>query len=114
MLAASSQALRLSVCATDVQPLCSPTRGTIMTGRYPSHTGIGPNVIRPVHAYAMPKREVMLPEVLKAAGYATHMVGKWHVSAVLCAVPFCADTALAQLGYCVKEYSPTYRCVGVR
>ena len=28
-----------------VQPLCSPTRGTIMTGRYPSHTGIGPDVL---------------------------------------------------------------------
>ena len=26
-----------------VQPLCSPTRGTFMTGRYPSHTGIGPD-----------------------------------------------------------------------
>ena len=40
-----------------VQPVCSPTRGTILTGRYPSHTGIGPDVIRPTHPYAMPKRE---------------------------------------------------------
>ncbi len=44
-----------------VQPLCSPTRGTIMTGRYPSHTGIGPNVIRPVAPYAMPKVRLSSP-----------------------------------------------------
>lgn len=28
-----------------VQPLCSPTRTTIMTGRYAAHTGIGPDVL---------------------------------------------------------------------
>jgi arylsulfatase B/arylsulfatase I/J len=74
-----------------VQPLCSPTRGTIMTGRYPSHTGIGPNVIRPVSPYAMPKDEVLIPQLLKKVGYATHAVGKWH------------------LGYCDERYSPLYR-----
>ena len=58
-----------------VQPLCSPTRGTIMTGRYPSHTGIGPNVIRPVAPYAMPKDEVLIPQLLKKVGYKTHAVG---------------------------------------
>eukprot|EP00755_Sulcionema_specki_P000651 Sspe_Gene.115545::Locus_103128_Transcript_1_1_Confidence_1.000_Length_1764::g.115545::m.115545/K01135/ARSB; arylsulfatase B len=74
-----------------VQPLCSPTRGTIMTGRYPSHTGIGPSVIRPVVPYAMPKDEVFMPQLLKERGYATHAVGKWH------------------LGYCDERYSPTFR-----
>jgi arylsulfatase A-like enzyme len=43
-----------------VQPLCSPTRGTILTGRYPSHTGIGPSVIRPSHPYGMPGNETLL------------------------------------------------------
>ena len=37
-----------------IQPVCSPTRGAIMTGRYPSHTGIGPNVIFPTAPYGMP------------------------------------------------------------
>lgn len=59
-----------------VQPLCSPTRGTIMTGRYPSHTGIGPNVIKPTHPYALPGHEVTVADTLQAAGYRTHMVGK--------------------------------------
>jgi len=74
-----------------VQPLCSPTRGTIMTGRYPSHTGIGPSVIRCTMPYAMPKAEVLLPELLKRDSYQTHMIGKWH------------------LGLCDERMTPTYR-----
>lgn len=49
-----------------------------MTGRFASHTGIGPNVIRPVAPYAVPKDEVLLPELLKKQGYATAAVGKWQ------------------------------------
>ena len=60
-----------------VQPLCSPTRSTIMTGRYPHHTGIGPDVIEVDHPYGVPAREVFLPELLRRAGYACHAVGKW-------------------------------------
>jgi len=74
-----------------VQPLCSPTRSTIMTGRYPSHTGAGPDVIRIDWPYGVPGREKMLPEGLKNAGYDTHMVGKWH------------------LGTCDERYMPTFR-----
>ena len=60
--------------AADVQPVCSPTRATIMTGRYVIHTGIHtafsdsvPNVL--------PIDEVTVAQHLKAAGYATHIVG---------------------------------------
>lgn len=74
-----------------VQPLCSPTRSTMMTGRYPHHTGIGPDVIEIDHPYGVPKAEVFLPEVLKAEGYATYAVGKWH------------------LGACHEGYLPTER-----
>eukprot|EP01051_Picozoa_sp_SAG22_P003882 SAG22_NODE_197_length_15520_cov_116.311264_4_plen_166_part_00 len=59
-----------------VQPLCSPTRSTIMTGRYPSHTGIGPSVIVMYNPFGVPAKETMLPALLKERGYATHMVGK--------------------------------------
>ena len=74
-----------------VQPLCSPTRSTVMTGRYPSHTGIGPSVIVIYNPFGVPAKETMLPALLKDAGYATHMVGKWH------------------LGACDNRYEPTYR-----
>ena len=53
-----------------VQPSCSPTRATIMTGRYPLHTGINnwiPNV-----AYGVPMNETLLPELLARAGYHCH------------------------------------------
>ena len=63
-------------CSYYVQPLCSPTRSTLMTGRYPSHTGIGPSVIVIYNPFGVPAREVMVPKLLKDAGYATHMVGK--------------------------------------
>ena len=45
-----------------VQPLCSPTRSTIITGRYPSHTCIGPDVLVENVPYGAPAREVFMAE----------------------------------------------------
>ena len=65
-----------------------------MTGRYQSHTGIGPDVIVEYNPYGLPAREVLLPALLKDAGYATHAVGK--VSERVCAWRRSAsDTILA-------------------
>src|SRR5438105_875207 len=56
-------------------PLCGPSRCQILTGRYPFRTGLinnqSPNAIRP-------QREIMIPTVLKKAGYVTASVGKWR------------------------------------
>ena len=65
-------------------PVCSPTRGSIMTGKYPARLGItqwigGPN--EPTHyRHYLPLEEVTIAEALKQAGYATGFVGKWHLS----------------------------------
>ncbi|MFQ5928265.1 MAG: sulfatase [Acidobacteriota bacterium] len=55
-------------------PVCSPTRGSCITGRHPYRYGIfSANVGH------LPKEEVTLAEVLKTQGYATGHFGKWHL-----------------------------------
>ena len=55
-------------------PLCGPSRCQLLTGRYPFRTGLISNKSRNAVA---PGREIMIPTVLKKAGYVTASVGKW-------------------------------------
>ncbi len=58
------------------EPVCSPGRSTLLTGRLDHRTGVGDNV----HGRnELPDAEVTLAEVLKGAGYTTGFVGKWHL-----------------------------------
>ncbi len=64
-------------------PFCAPTRASLMTGRYPFRCGLtqnpAPDGGPAADALALPKSEVTLAQMLRAAGYATGMVGKWHL-----------------------------------
>jgi arylsulfatase A-like enzyme len=62
-----------------------------MTGRYPMRHGLQVGVVRPWAQYGLPLEERTLPQALKDAGYATAIVGKWH------------------LGHARPEYLPTRR-----
>lgn len=61
------------------QPMCTPTRAAIMTGRYPFRYGLQTAVIPSVADYGLDTEEYLLPQALKKVGYSTKMVGKWHL-----------------------------------
>jgi uncharacterized sulfatase len=71
-------------------PVCSPTRASIMTGKYPARLHLTDFIAGgsfPYEKYNQPEwqkylllEEITIAEVLKAAGYATASFGKWHLS----------------------------------
>jgi len=71
-------------------PVCSPTRASIMTGKYPARLKLTNYLVGrrwpkdspiapPKWRYEMPLEEVTLAEALKETGYKTCFVGKWHL-----------------------------------
>ncbi|KAH3868736.1 arylsulfatase B-like isoform X2 [Dreissena polymorpha] len=74
-----------------VSPICTPTRGCLMTGRYPIHLGLQHYVISAPEPWGLPLNHTTMAGHLKHLGYATHIVGKWH------------------LGFFKTEYLPTRR-----
>ena len=65
-----------------VQPVCSPTRSSLMTGRYPIRYGLQVGVVRPWADYGLSLQERTLPQALREAGYTTAMCGKWHLGSI--------------------------------
>ncbi len=75
-------------------PLCSPSRAALMTGRYPSRSLANHLVFAPLgsmqekllHAQGFPNHiagdEILLPEILEAAGYTTALIGKWQLGEI--------------------------------
>ena len=57
-------------------PLCTPFRGMVQTGRYPTHSGIIMNFVEASHR----QNPNCLADVFRAAGYETGFIGKWHLS----------------------------------
>ena len=72
------------VCLTQhysASPVCAPARASLLTGRYPHRTGVIDTLeLRGLDRLAL--RERTLADLLKRAGYATGLVGKWHNGAL--------------------------------
>lgn len=74
-----------------VQPICTPTRAALLTGRYPMRLGLQVGVVRPWSTHGLPLDERTMPSALREVGYATAIFGKWH------------------LGHATPAYLPTRR-----
>jgi len=60
-------------------PVCSPYRAALMTGQWPARVGIT-DYLRPNDAKHLSTDHVTIAEALKSAGYATGIIGKWHLT----------------------------------
>lgn len=69
----ASEGMTFDNCIS-TSPLCSPFRAMLLTGRYPRAQGILHNDI------PLPDTETTIAQILKARGYRTGYVGKWHLS----------------------------------
>lgn len=62
-------------------PVCAPTRTALMTGKYQNKIGfeVNPSPREEMSELGLPVEEKTIAEILKPAGYATGLVGKWHL-----------------------------------
>ncbi len=67
--------------------ICTSTRVAFMTGRYAVRTGMELTKVTPPEGVGFNDKEVTIAELLSAAGYATHHIGKWHMGDIKEAYP---------------------------
>ena len=96
--------------------VCSPTRASIMTGKYPERLNItnwipggverykNPKLIEKPFQQFLPLQEVTIAEVLKKNGYETAQVGKWHLGQDLTSLP---DKQGFDYQYMIKQTNPS-------
>jgi len=87
--------------------ICSASRAGLLTGRFPARAGVPANVSSEKGKPGMPTSEVTMAELMKANGYRTGHVGKWHLGFTTETMPNAQgfESSFGHMGGCIDNYS---------